>query len=147
VFPLRFTFERPAVDGVFGPLYGALAGFDLPYNRAPSLHIAVLVVLWARFAPALTRVQRACLGSWFVLIGVSVLTTYQHHVIDVPAGLLLGTVAVTLTAPAAARRGSPFRQARSAWASRSRALSQSRVTVRLDKPSTSAISASSMPPK
>jgi len=147
VFPLRFTFQRPTVDGVFGPLYGALAGFDLPYNRAPSLHIAVLVVLWARFAPTLTRVQRACLGGWFLLIGVSVLTTYQHHVIDVPAGLLLGAAAVALTAPGPGRRRSPSRQDRSAWASSSLALSQSRVTVRLDRPSTSAISASSMPPK
>jgi hypothetical protein len=101
MFPLRFTFDRPVVDGVFGPLYRALAGFDLPYNRAPSLHVAVLVVLWARWDPALNRVQRACLGSWFLLIGVSVLTTYQHHVIDVPTGLLLGTAAVALTAPAA----------------------------------------------
>lgn len=97
MFPLRFTFERPAVDGMFGPLYGALAAFDLPYNRAPSLHVAVLVVLWARWGSHLNRVQRACLGSWFLLIGVSVLTTYQHHVIDVLAGLALGAAAVALT--------------------------------------------------
>jgi hypothetical protein len=104
MFPLRFTFERPAVDGVFGPLYGALAAFDLPYNRAPSLHVAVLVVLWARWGPHLNRTQRACLGGWFLLIGVSVLTTYQHHVIDVLAGLTLGAAAVALTSSNSGRR-------------------------------------------
>lgn len=106
MFPLRFTFDRPAVDGVFGPLYGALAAFDLPYNRAPSLHVAVLVVLWARWGPHLNRVQRACLGGWFLLIGVSVLTTYQHHVIDVLAGLTLGAAAVALTSSSAGAQAS-----------------------------------------
>jgi hypothetical protein len=97
MFPLRFAFDRPPVEGVFSPLYGALAAFDLPYNRAPSLHIAVLVVLWARLGPCLNRVQGTCLGGWFLLIGASVLTTYQHHVIDVLAGLTLGATAVALT--------------------------------------------------
>jgi len=99
LFPLRFTFERPLVDGIFGPMYGLLASFDLPYNRAPSLHISTLVVLWARFVPWLSPVQSACLKAWFVLIAGSVLTTYQHHVIDIPGGVAVGIVAVVLTSP------------------------------------------------
>jgi membrane-associated phospholipid phosphatase len=109
MFPLRFTFDRPPVEGVFSPLYGALAAFDLPYNRAPSLHIAVLVVLWARLGSGLNRVQRTCLGGWFLLIGASVLTTCQHHVIDVLAGLTLGATAVALTS---SRAGKPTPNAR-----------------------------------
>jgi len=99
LFPLRFTFERPLVGGIFGPMYGLLASFDLPYNRAPSLHISTLVVLWARFVPCLSTVQGACLKAWFVLIAGSVLTTYQHHVIDIPGGVAVGIVAVVLTSP------------------------------------------------
>lgn len=97
VFPLRFMFERPAVEGLFGPLYQLLGACDLPYNRAPSLHIAILVLLWVHFVPAQTRVWRAGLRAWFFLIGVSVLTTYQHHVVDVLAGLALGAIAVSVT--------------------------------------------------
>ncbi|HNK33493.1 MAG TPA: serine/threonine protein phosphatase, partial [Plasticicumulans sp.] len=47
--PLRFTFERPPVDGLPGALYALLGSFDLPYNQAPSLHIALLLILWVRF--------------------------------------------------------------------------------------------------
>lgn len=97
-FPLRFTFERPLVEGMFSPMYGALVWFDRPYNRAPSLHIAVLVVLWARFAPRIGQWQGVCLHGWFGLIAASVLTTYQHHVIDVLAGLALGLGVVAATA-------------------------------------------------
>jgi len=64
LFPLRFTFDRPETGGVFGDLFRVLAAFDQPFNQAPSLHIA--------------------------LIGVSVLTTWQHHFIDLPTGALLG---------------------------------------------------------
>jgi hypothetical protein len=99
LFPLRFTLERPPVGGIFEPIYGLLAACDRPYNRAPSLHISTLVVLWARFAPCLSPVQRACLQTWFLLIAGSVLTTYQHHVIDIPGGVAVGIVAVFLTSP------------------------------------------------
>ncbi|WP_431257813.1 hypothetical protein ACQ86G_24945 [Roseateles chitinivorans] len=98
-FPLRFTFERPPTDGAIGLMFDLLGHCDMPYNRAPSLHIGVLVLLWARFTPALRGWQAAALHLWFVLIGVSVLTTYQHHVMDVPAGAALGAMAILLTAP------------------------------------------------
>lgn len=89
-FPLRFTFERPHVDGLFGVLFDALAGFDQPYNQAPSLHISLLVILWARFAAAVPARWRAPVHLWAALVGLSVLTTFQHHFIDIPTGALAG---------------------------------------------------------
>lgn len=97
LFPLRFMFQRPELDGVFGLLFQLLSATDLPYNRAPSLHISVLVILWVRFAPLLAGWKRLALDGWFALIGLSVLTTYQHHSIDVPAGLAVGALCITLT--------------------------------------------------
>jgi membrane-associated phospholipid phosphatase len=103
LWPLRFTFERPDTAGVFGALFDLLHFFDLPYNRAPSLHVSVVVLLWAVYADKLGGAARLAVGSWFGLIGLSVLTTYQHHVIDVPAGLLAGWICVRLfPAPGAA---------------------------------------------
>jgi membrane-associated phospholipid phosphatase len=91
LFPLRFTFQQPATDGATGMLFAALGSFDRPFNQAPSLHIALLVILWPLYAEHLRRPAQTALHLWFALVGVSVLTTYQHHFIDVPTGALLGS--------------------------------------------------------
>ena len=97
-FPLRFMFERPQTHGAIGSMFALLSAVDLPYNRAPSLHISVLVILWMRFVPLLGTAWRWALHGWFGTIGVSVLTTYQHHVIDVPAGLAVAALCIAVTA-------------------------------------------------
>ena len=96
IWPLRFTFERPALDGVFGWLFAVLAGFDKPFNQAPSLHIALLVILWLMFQRHTQGLWRWLVHGWFGLIGLSVLTTYQHHFIDLPTGVLAGWLCVWL---------------------------------------------------
>jgi membrane-associated phospholipid phosphatase len=95
-FPLSFTFARPAADGLFGWMFDVLAGFDKPFNQAPSLHIALLVILWVLYARHLSGAARWVLHFWFALIGVSVLTTYQHHFIDLPTGLWVGLLCLWL---------------------------------------------------
>ncbi|MDB5600567.1 MAG: putative phosphatase, inner rane protein [Xanthobacteraceae bacterium] len=90
LFPLRFTFAQPQTDGVAGFLFAALTSFDQPFNQAPSLHIALLVILWAFYVRHVPRWALWPLHVWFGLVGVSVLTTYQHHFIDIPTGALLG---------------------------------------------------------
>jgi protein-tyrosine phosphatase/membrane-associated phospholipid phosphatase len=89
-FPLRFTFARPETDGVYGWMFDVLTGFDKPFNQAPSLHIALLVILWLVYLRRLPERWHWVVHGWFALIGVSVLTTYQHHFIDVPSGMLVG---------------------------------------------------------
>ncbi|WP_434649917.1 phosphatase PAP2/dual specificity phosphatase family protein [Pseudomonas sp. D1-2] len=96
LWPLTFTFPRPEMDGVFGWMFDVLAGFDKPFNQAPSLHIALLVVLWVCYERHLQGVWRWLMHGWFALIGVSVLTTYQHHFVDVPTGALAGWLCVWL---------------------------------------------------
>ena len=95
-FPLTFSFARPATDGLFGGLFDALAGFDQPYNQAPSLHISLLVIIWARFAGACRGLTRLLVDLWAALIAASVLTTYQHHFIDLPTGALVGLLCLWL---------------------------------------------------
>jgi len=96
LFPLRFSFDRPASDGTFGLLFDLLMGFDQPYNQAPSLHIGLLVVLWQRYAAAdVARFPRLS-NAWFVLIALSTLTTWQHHFVDLPTGVLVGFLALWL---------------------------------------------------
>ncbi|MGN8113105.1 phosphatase PAP2/dual specificity phosphatase family protein [Labrys sp. 22185] len=91
LFPLRFSFAKPEIGGgLSGFMFDALLSFDKPYNQAPSLHIALLVILWVHYASHLPAWARWLLHPWFALIGLSVLTTYQHHFFDIPTGALLG---------------------------------------------------------
>ncbi len=107
--PLRFTFIRPAMDGIPGQLFALLGEFDKPFNQAPSLHIALLVILWVRFAAHVGPRWAWVLHGWFALIGISVLTTWQHHFIDVPTGAWLGLLTLWLFPDAGP---GPFAEAR-----------------------------------
>lgn len=85
-FPLRCTFERPPVSGWEALLFDSLLSFDRPFNQAPSLHVSITVILWARYRRHAPR----ALGAWFVLVGLSAWTTYQHHFLDLVTGLWAG---------------------------------------------------------
>ncbi|MES9944687.1 MAG: phosphatase PAP2/dual specificity phosphatase family protein [Candidatus Thiodiazotropha sp.] len=95
-FPLRFTAQRPATDGLFGGLFDALTSFDLPYNQAPSLHISLLLVIWWVVLRHSTSGWRWVLHAWALLVAASVLTTWQHHFFDLPTGLLAGLLCLWL---------------------------------------------------
>lgn len=115
VFPLQMSWEKPAVSGLSGFLFSSLAAFDLPFNQAPSLHIILCVVVGAFYLRKARAVWlKAALVAWFALIGLSVLTTYQHHFIDIPTGLAAGCF-VLLVRP---MDGEPLRFAVAADAAR-----------------------------
>lgn len=96
LFPLKFSVERPALEGVFGHLFDLLMGFDKPFNQAPSLHIVLLLILWNFYYRHLSGIWRVVLHVWAFLIGVSVLTTWQHHFIDIPTGMLAAGICLWL---------------------------------------------------
>ncbi|MGE8684680.1 MAG: phosphatase PAP2/dual specificity phosphatase family protein [Acinetobacter sp.] len=96
LFPLRFTFERPELSGFFGIWFDVLMGFDKPFNQAPSLHIVLLVILWDFYRRHVRGAAKYLVDIWAFLIGFSVLTTWQHHFIDIPTGLLVGAICLWL---------------------------------------------------
>jgi membrane-associated phospholipid phosphatase len=96
MFPLKFAFSHPETHGIPHVLFRALAVVDRPFNQAPSLHIALLVILWCLYGRHVRGLARTLLHPWFALIGLSVLTTYQHHIFDVPTGALLGLLCLWL---------------------------------------------------
>jgi protein-tyrosine phosphatase len=97
LWPLKFAFGQPAVAGAPAFLFDALRSFDQPYNQAPSLHIALALILWDWYRRRLAGPwAHALLHAWTLAICGSVLTTYQHHFIDLPTGALLGLVCIWL---------------------------------------------------
>ena len=106
LFPLHFGWPKPPTDGLWGVMFDSLVAFDLPYNQSPSLHIALSIIVGAFYWTRFPKIRLPIL-LWQSLIALSVLTTYQHHFIDVPTGALLGWL-VLWTIP---QHGvSPFRR-------------------------------------
>jgi protein-tyrosine phosphatase len=95
-FPLQAIFVRPETDGLPGFMFAVLGGFDKPFNQAPSLHIALLVIIWEHWRGRFAGWPLALWHVWCLMIGLSVLTTWQHHLIDIPTGALLGLFALWL---------------------------------------------------
>ena len=96
VAPLRCTFERGEVDGFFGWMFDRLMAFDQPFNQAPSLHIALLVVLLEPYLRVVPRKRHVLVYATALLIAASTMTTWQHHFIDLPTGLWLGCLVLWL---------------------------------------------------
>ena len=89
LFPLYFGWPKPPTDGLWGVMFDSLVAFDLPYNQSPSLHIALSIIVGAFYWTRFPKIRLPIL-LWQSLIALSVLTTYQHHFIDMPTGALLG---------------------------------------------------------
>lgn len=118
-FPLAYSFGQPPASGAAGFMFDALRGFDKPFNQAPSLHIALAVILWDFYRRLIRPAwARLVLHVWALAICFSVLTTFQHHFIDIPTGALLGLLCVWLWP--LERRVAPWRAAR--WSTDARRL-------------------------
>lgn len=103
--PAQFGAVRPDVaDGIPATLYQWLDIVDRPYNQCPSLHVAYCVIIWLALRSLCRDTVRALLGAWLMLVAASTLFTWQHHVVDVVSGLLLGAAAAWAIRPGAARR-------------------------------------------
>jgi membrane-associated phospholipid phosphatase len=100
LYPLQFGWPRPPLEhGIAAGLFGLLATLDQPYNQLPSLHVAYCLIFWQALRPLARSWGRALLAAWLVVMALATLFTYQHHVVDVAAGLLLGLLCVGVVRP------------------------------------------------
>jgi protein-tyrosine phosphatase len=88
-FPLRFAFSPPHADGWLGALFDWFRGLDAPYNLLPSLHAALTLILLDIYFRHTRGFVRIATMTWFVLIALSPVLTYQHHLIDIVGGFVL----------------------------------------------------------
>jgi membrane-associated phospholipid phosphatase len=91
LFPLKFSLNKPEINSsVLGTPFQFLGIFDSPFNQAPSLHIAYAFIFWSVFRNL--KRGRIFLMIWLILLGISTLTTYQHHLIDILTGAILAHI-------------------------------------------------------
>lgn len=88
IFPLQISWPKPATEGMFGQMFASLAAFDAPHNQAPSLHISLALIVGRFYWYRLPEKWRPLWAVWMLAVGLSVLTTWQHHFIDIPTGLI-----------------------------------------------------------
>ncbi|HEU4390032.1 MAG TPA: phosphatase PAP2 family protein, partial [Blastocatellia bacterium] len=78
-------------------MYRLLVRYDSPLNSLPSLHIALATysacVALAITPVALRRVLIVTLPAWVAVIGYATLATRQHYWVDLPPGIILGSLA------------------------------------------------------
>ena len=89
LFPLRFSFPRPHSDGWLGVVFDWFQGLDAPHNLLPSLHAAFTIILCDIYFRHTRGLVRIAIAAWFVLIALSPVLTYQHHLIDIAGGFVL----------------------------------------------------------
>ena len=106
------TFEQPVVDWRTMPIGRILQTVDQAGNAFPSMHVAAALFagLWLR--RELRRVQapsylHVCSALWCAAIIYSTLAIKQHVVLDVIAGVALGTVVAWASIQLADRCRSP----------------------------------------
>lgn len=92
--PLTLAEQRPTLDGWLGAIYEVLKAGDRPFNMFPSLHAALLLLIWPVYHRATAGPLRAVVYAWFVLIMGSLLPVYQHHAIDVIGGVVLAALCI-----------------------------------------------------
>ena len=92
LFPLRFAFPRPHAEGWLGAIFDWFRGLDAPFNLLPSLHAALMLILADVFLRRTRGLVRLASLVWFVLIALSPILTYQHHLIDIAGGFVLATM-------------------------------------------------------
>ena len=96
LWPLRFDLPRPMPTGWTEPWFRLLHANDLPYNLAPSAHIGLRCLFWITYGRHLRGWLRSAMRWWFILIGVSTLLVWQHHLMDVVTGFLMAYAIVAL---------------------------------------------------
>ena len=96
LWPMEVAFSRVEPAGVMGRACRVLWEIDPSHNRFPSLHVAVTVILWPVLARRTNSLTRGVVHVWFAMVIASTLLTWQHHVIDVIGGAVVGLGASAL---------------------------------------------------
>ena len=115
LMPLQFAFTRPVPADWTAETFQVLHGFDRPFNLFPSLHISILMILAGTYHRHMRGAVRWLMNGWFALIGVSTVLTYQHHVIDVAGGFVLGVLSYYVIPERSTVRPGPIHARIGAW--------------------------------
>ncbi len=105
LFPARFSFIRPLTYDWTAFGYQFLQLTDKPFNQFPSLHVSYALILSYSLWDVVTATNsqkitvfayRVLLSNICILIIISTVFTYQHHLLDILGGMLLASVVLLI---------------------------------------------------
>jgi membrane-associated phospholipid phosphatase len=94
--PSKPAYPTRSVEGQFANVFHFADVANLQYNMLPSLHVAMAVGCAFAYSACAGLRWAALWWTWSVAIALSTLVTYQHHVVDVVTGAMLGIGAVAV---------------------------------------------------
>lgn len=93
--PTALGFPRLDNFDQFETLYRILYAVDKPHNLFPSMHVCYAAIgIWAmiREHSWKSKMLTPLLWLWLGLISASIVFVHQHHLIDIPGGLILAYI-------------------------------------------------------
>ncbi|HVT80238.1 MAG TPA: dual specificity protein phosphatase family protein [Phycisphaerae bacterium] len=94
LFPQKFAYPRPEFPGFLGLGFSIFHSMDPPFNEFPSLHIAFCLILGDLYLRHTRGILRALTAIWFILLFLSPIFTWQHHLLDIAGGFVLGALCI-----------------------------------------------------
>jgi hypothetical protein len=96
LLPLGLEFPNANQSNLFAEFCEFVEKFDPTFNRFPSLHVSLAIVVWSALLwPARGRIRWA-IHAWLFLIVLSTLFIHRHHVPDLLGGLATAAMAFLL---------------------------------------------------
>ncbi len=96
LLPTNLGFTRPAYVLGHELIFKIMYAVDPPHNLFPSLHVAYSALIINSLVTHSPPTFRWLFLAWLGFLCVSVILVYQHHVIDIPGGLLVAWLAAKL---------------------------------------------------
>ena len=96
LMPTHLGFPREVSISEQWLLFRIIYAIDPPHNLFPSLHVAYSTLIIAALIAHSPLTLRRLFLLWLGLICLSVVLVHQHHVLDVPGGLLVAWVSARL---------------------------------------------------
>ena len=103
LYPARFSFVRPLTSDWTAFGYQFLNVTDKPFNQLPSLHVTYALLLGASLWNVVSsqhkwrsNIYRLSLAIVCILIIVSTVFTYQHHLLDIVGGFVLAGIVLII---------------------------------------------------
>jgi protein-tyrosine phosphatase/membrane-associated phospholipid phosphatase len=108
LLPLKLGWpQRPSVGGWFGNFVEQSCNapflMEYPHNLFPSMHIVLCLIVGEIYVRHSRGIVRLLLCTWLILIGISTLLTWQHHLVDIAGGLMLAWIAFYICRESATR--------------------------------------------